>query len=594
MKRNSLNISGGNVNQEEYLSLLEKEIRRKEKLLVQLNEKIAQLTAPLKKIEMKEKDKSKYAVELKYDGFRGVLHKSGDVVKIFSDQGKDITEAFPTIVEEAKKLSDQDFILDGELVLYDSSGKHRSRADLIKFITSKEKQDDSGIIYHVFDIVYFGEDVSDLPWYARKELLGKLNWNKVKHIKEVRSVVVDNPDDLLRVAKAVSKPEFSEGAMIKDYYAPYPKGQGTSAWVKYKKLLDIIVRVVDKKKAGNAYVYTVGIDVSPSDADNLNPNYLEEVGKKLVLVLGNTFNTSLNVNIGDVIKIRVEEVWRHEGKRGIRYSIHKPHVEKKVDRNTTDSLHDLDRLVVAHGAVIRNEELELAEDDKDDEEGGTRSDAAEKYWKENWWKVFPPSGKGRYIYHYHFRGLNRDEIDKSLEELLDTNHSIHSDLRLEGRNSLWGFTIFLGTTSEVKEGDRLITGKGKYQCAPKLAQPLSWLQVAKNKPYISKPGEIGATSKKYAKFFAIDHGTYDLGVMREHFFEIFLHGKKLNGRYIIQYAPVVPGGKRIWLITKPKDQTPYADKHKLEDVINELKRKGQKYLVWAKPGRKPELIRIKD
>ncbi|MHA1842380.1 MAG: hypothetical protein ACTSYW_10440, partial [Candidatus Heimdallarchaeota archaeon] len=94
------------------------------------------------------------------------------------------------------------------------------------------------------------------------------------------------------------------------------------------------------------------------------------------------------------------------------------------------------------------------------------------------------------------------------------------------------------------------------------------------------------------KFFVVDSGTYDLGVCRQHSFEIFLHGKKLKGRFIIQYAPV--GGKRIWLISKPKDQTPYAESHKLEDVLREIKAKGQKYLIWAKPGLKPVKYKAKE
>jgi len=81
-----------------------------------------------------------------------------------------------------------------------------------------------------------------------------------------------------------------------------------------------------------------------------------------------------------------------------------------------------------------------------------------------------------------------------------------------------------------------------------------------------------------------------VGVWREHMFEVFLHGDKLNGRFIMEYAPI--GGKRIWIIDKPEDQIPYAEKHDLNDVIAELKQKGQKYLVWSKPGEKPKLIEV--
>jgi len=193
-----------------------------------------------------------------------------------------------------------------------------------------------------------------------------------------------------------------------------------------------------------------------------------------------------------------------------------------------------------------------------------------------------------------------------------------------------------------------------------------WLSVGKPKPYISKPLDVGATSKKYAKFFADDFGSYRIGVWREHFLEFFFSGNKLKGRYLIQYAPLgfaksilkassdinyrrfreavlardgykcvkcgstefltvhhlVPlrddptqllrvedgqtlcwkchealnkaeAGRRVWLISKPKDQKPYAESHKLEEVLSEIKRKGQQYLIWCDGKSKPVKYKAK-
>ncbi|MGB9834970.1 MAG: XkdF-like putative serine protease domain-containing protein, partial [bacterium] len=228
------------------------------------------------------------------------------------------------------------------------------------------------------------------------------------------------------------------------------------------------------------------------------------------------------------------------------------------------------------------------------DEGETRGERAEAYWKENWYKVFPKSGTGHFVWHHHWRGLSEEEAKNlSDEELMKTDHSVHGDLRLEGEDDLWGFTVFLGTTEENRKngGDRLINlpPDDNLQGTFKLGQPKEWLKVG-DPPLVVEPGGVGATSQKWSKFFMIDHGTYEMGVWREHMFEIFLHGEKLKGRFIIEYAPI--GGKRIWIIDKPEDQTPYAEKHDLNDVIAELKQKGQKYLIWAKPGEKPKLIEV--
>jgi hypothetical protein len=131
----------------------------------------------------------------------------------------------------------------------------------------------------------------------------------------------------------------------------------------------------------------------------------------------------------------------------------------------------------------------------------------------------------------------------------------------------------------------------KLQGAFKLAQPDVWLKIG-DPPYVSEPNEVGSTSKKYAKFFKVDEGEYRVGVWRQHLIEIFMYGSKLKGRYLIEYAPIGKG--RIWLIEKPSDQTPYAEKNSKEDVVNELREKHQKYLVWSNPNenKSPELVSI--
>ncbi len=237
------------------------------------------------------------------------------------------------------------------------------------------------------------------------------------------------------------------------------------------------------------------------------------------------------------------------------------------------------------------------------EEGSedTRGAAANREWFERWHELLPKSGKGKFVYQHHWRGLGDDELKLSGSQLLDTDRSLHGDLRLEGPDGLWGWAVLIGSTADNKRagGDKLIAMKpgdtGKLRLSPKLQQPKAWLDVGVGKPTIVKPGGAGATTEKSAKLFAIDRGTYQLGVVRRSAAEIFLDGPKLKGRYILQLAKVDDDGegRRFWLIDKPKDQEPIADQRELADEIGELRRKRQKFLVWAKPGERPKKIDVR-
>jgi len=217
-------------------------------------------------------------------------------------------------------------------------------------------------------------------------------------------------------------------------------------------------------------------------------------------------------------------------------------------------------------------------------------------WHQDWHKMLPASGDGRFVYQHHWRGLEEDEIGLSDSDLMrSTDHSIHGDLRMEGNSGLWGFTILLGRAvdnCEFKHLDKLIDGQGKLEAVPKGRQPTEWLDVGSEKPLISSPGGTGAASESFAKFFLIDSGNYQLGVVEENEIEFFVDSKYMHGRYLLVFVPVSGGGR--WLIYKPKNQTPVAETADLADVLGELRKKNQRYLVWGKPGEKSRLIDVRS
>jgi hypothetical protein len=375
----------------------------------------------------------------------------------------------------------------------------------------------------------------------------------------------------------------------------YPLSGHSSKIAKFKHFREIVGKVTDKTKTkSGTFIYKIAL----SDGTEI----------------GSTYATKLDVDVGDILEIRAGEVKTTEGKLtwdNPRVFSKKPdgtslttpeqaRAMAKARRTQAESsedgeLYDKDtlELVIPNVNLLVPNELEEAKGS--DGEGETRGEAASRFFGDNWYKLFPKSGKSDFVLHAHWRGLKDDEVDLSHEELLKTNNSVHEDIRLRySSDNLFGWTVFSGDVSEVRDakGSRVIglSSDESLQVAPKLQMPLSWLYVARKKPLVSAPGEVGATAHASAKFFVLDWGTYRIGVLREHFHEYFFDGDRLKGRYIVQYAPI--GGRRIWILKKPKDQTPYAETHDKDRIIDELKSKGQKYLVWGSPKSKPELITI--
>jgi len=67
-------------------------------------------------------DGSRWAFELKHDGFRFIARRDGDRVRVFSRNAKDWTDRVPLIVEALRALPVTSATLDGEGVVVDPRG----------------------------------------------------------------------------------------------------------------------------------------------------------------------------------------------------------------------------------------------------------------------------------------------------------------------------------------------------------------------------------------------------------------------------------------------------------------------------------------
>jgi bifunctional non-homologous end joining protein LigD len=60
--------------------------------------------------------------EIKHDGYRMLVRKSGDRVRLFTRNGFDWTERYPWVVEAARGLRAKDCVIDREIVVAGKDG----------------------------------------------------------------------------------------------------------------------------------------------------------------------------------------------------------------------------------------------------------------------------------------------------------------------------------------------------------------------------------------------------------------------------------------------------------------------------------------
>ncbi len=164
-----------------------------------------------------------YVSEIKYDGYRILSFVENNKAKLYSRNYTDYTERFKIISSELKKIENSSFVLDGEVVCFDSKGK--SDFGLMQSTIRKKKND---FYYVVFDILALdGEDLRELPLIKRKQKLERVLYKVSDRI--IYSAHVDNVKECLKF----SKEKNLEGIVVKNKNSLYVGGRSKD-WLKIK------------------------------------------------------------------------------------------------------------------------------------------------------------------------------------------------------------------------------------------------------------------------------------------------------------------------------------------------------------------------
>jgi len=196
-------------------------------------------------------DAADWLFELKYDGYRVLAARSGDTVQLLSRNGNDMTASFPEIEEAVARLPFHRFIIDGEIVTHDDSGKPsfqrlQKRARLTRAPDIRRAAAELPATMYAFDFLAFGDrDVRVLPLVQRKLLLRQLlpSTGTIRYSDHVEGRGIE----LFAVAQQLGL----EGIVGKRATAPYRSGRSKD-WAKVRASRSDDFVVVGLKASKNA------------------------------------------------------------------------------------------------------------------------------------------------------------------------------------------------------------------------------------------------------------------------------------------------------------------------------------------------------
>jgi len=168
--------------------------------------------------------------EIKHDGYRMIVRRDGETVRIYSRRGNDWTARLPTIASAAARIKGKSFTLDGEAVVIGADGL--SRFDELRRVEGARVA-----FLYAFDFLeHDGDDLSEQPLLARRKALARLLRRSQEGI-----VFNEHTDEEGPVVFAHACKLGAEGIVSKRIDAPYRSGPH-SAWIKVRNPASIAVQ----------------------------------------------------------------------------------------------------------------------------------------------------------------------------------------------------------------------------------------------------------------------------------------------------------------------------------------------------------------
>lgn len=478
-------------------------------------------------------------VQKKFDG----VHVRCDVqrnyeseydVKIWTEEGNEITKRLPTLVAALGKASKgHAMALVGELEFWKDK-THQSRQKTTAIIHTKEVHpEEKRIVLNVFDMLFYNkEDIHKEPYTKRLALL-KNRLRGLESIRVAQSSLVGNSKDLKTEVKKYAGLPGSEGAYLKRADFPYELDGKTMLNLKYKNTFSIDAEVQDvhEVKGGKSWNYRCSIkDVNGRD-----------------VAIGRTYNTGIKLEVGDIVKVEFVNLNKYfdTKQKKVWYNWWSPRViMARADKKRPDNIDTADRLVKASRGEDKDRKTNIELD-------------ADEY-------MSPPDEDKTWLGMLHIHGRGK---------------SVHGDLRFQvSKDWAIGWTLYIpkglskvpGSYTEFvelvkKEIMPVVKAKlddptQRFNCGKKKPEPAEWLDYKG----MVDPGEIGATKNEPGFFYIADRFDVEFGAQKPHYHEYFCDGKLIKGRFCIRLLENKEEWKKTgeglmtWMAVAAKDKTPYV------------------------------------
>ena len=112
--------------------------------------------------------------EIKHDGYRSQVVIERGQVRVFSRNGHDWSDRYPSIVRAAANLHCQSAIIDGEAIVQDGDGASNFEA-----LSSAMRRQPHSIILYAFDLLHLdGKDFRQQTLLERRAQLEASGWSR--------------------------------------------------------------------------------------------------------------------------------------------------------------------------------------------------------------------------------------------------------------------------------------------------------------------------------------------------------------------------------------------------------------------------------